>query len=107
MKVLHVPYNIASQISITVRALRGLGVEARGLSRRVSPLQDDAGIETVDWRNTPRGVMRLLRSIRWRVKLAKAMSWADVIHWHWGDTTRKGLDLWLAARFRKPRLVEF
>lgn len=107
MKVLHLPYNIASQISISVRALRSLGIDARGLARKVSPIQDDAGIETVAWIGRPNPVPRLMRGIKWRLKLVRAMAWADVLHWHWGDTTWKGLDLCIAAWLRKPRLVEF
>ena len=30
MKILHIPYNIASQLSITVRALRDCGMVVRG-----------------------------------------------------------------------------
>ena len=107
MKVLHLPYNIASQISITVRALRLAGVDARGLARKVSPIQDDSGIETVEWSGRPRPLSRLARGIRWRVKLIRAMAWADILHWHWGDSTWRGLDLRIAAWLRKPRLVEF
>src|SRR5690242_18223620 len=107
MKVLHLPYNIASQISITVRALRSVGVEARGLARKVSPIQDDSGIETVSWFGRPTPLARLARGIRWRLKLIRAMAWADVLHWHWGDSTWRGIDLRIAAWFGKPRLVEF
>lgn len=107
MKVLHLPHNIASQISITVRALRSIGVEARGLARNVSAIQDDSDIETVPWFGRPAPLPRLLRGIRWRWKLVRAMAWADVLHWHWGDTTWRGLDLRIAARLGKPRLVEF
>jgi len=61
----------------------------------------------MDWFGKPNPAGRLLRGIRWRLKLARAMAWADVIHWHWGDTTWRGMDLRLAARLGKPRLVEF
>lgn len=107
MKILHLPFNIASQISITVRALRALGEEARGLARKISPIQDYSEIETMVWLGKPNPAGRLLRGIRWRLKMARAMAWADVIHWHWGSTTWKGMDLRLAAWLRKPRLVEF
>lgn len=107
MKVLHLPYNIASQISISVRALRAIGVEARGLARKVSPIQEDAGVETVEWFGRPKPVARLLRGLRWRLKLVRAMAWADVLHWHWGDSTWREVDLRIAAALRKPRLIEF
>lgn len=107
MKVIHLPVNIASQISTTVRALRSAGIQARGLARNLSPIQDHTGIETVDWFGQLQPVARLWRGIRWRWKLVRAVAWADIVHWHWGDTTWKGADLRIAARLGKPRLVEF
>ena len=107
MKVIHLPVNISSQVSATVRALRSLGVEARGLVRTFSPIQDPAGIETMDWSRKLNQIARLWRGIRWRWKLLRAVAWADVVHWHWGDSTWKQVDLRLAAKLRKPRLVEF
>jgi hypothetical protein len=107
MKVLHLPVNIASQISISVRALRALGVDARGLVRKTSVTQDYTGIDTVDWFGKPRPISRLLRGIRWRLKMVRAMAWADVLHWHWGDSTWRGIDLRIAAWQKKPRIVEF
>jgi hypothetical protein len=61
----------------------------------------------MDWFGKPNPAGRLLRGIRWRLKMTRAMAWADVLHWHWGDTTWRGMDLRLAAWLRKPRLVEF
>jgi hypothetical protein len=107
MKVIHLPVNISSQISATVRAQRNLGVEARGLARSFSPIQDPAGIETVDWSGKPNGAARLWRGVRWRWKLIRNIAWADVVHWHWGDTTWKQIDLRVAAQLNKPRLIEF
>src|SRR5947207_12132789 len=107
MRILHLPVNISSQISCTVRALRSLGVEAQGLARKSSALQDCADIETIDWTGGLNLISRLIRGVRWRFKLLRRIAWADVIHWHWGDTTWRGLDLRFIAWRRKPRLVEF
>jgi glycosyltransferase involved in cell wall biosynthesis len=107
MKVIHLPVNISSQVSATVRALRSLGVEACGLVRTFSPIQDPAGVETIDWSRKLNQVPRLWRGIRWRWKMVRALAWADVVHWHWGDSTWKQVDLRLAASLGKPRLVEF
>jgi len=84
-------------MSITVRALRQRGVEARGLARLISPLQDYEGVETMVWSGKPNPFARLVRGLRWRIRMVRAMAWADIIHWHWGDTTWRGLDLRLAA----------
>jgi glycosyltransferase involved in cell wall biosynthesis len=107
MKVLHLPVNISSQISCTVRALRSIGVEAHGLVRRSSVIQDSGELECVDWIGGLRPIARLIRGIRWRSKLLRRVNWADVIHWHWGDTTWRGLDLRYIAWRKKPRLIEF
>jgi hypothetical protein len=107
MKVIHLPVNISSQIATTVRALRSLGVEARGLARNFSPIQDHAGVETFDWSGSTNPANRLWRGIRWRWNLVRSLAWADVVHWHWGDSTWKGIDLRIAARLGKPRLIEF
>ncbi len=107
MKVVHLPFNISSQVSTTVRAQRSLGTEARGLVRNISTIQDHAGIEVMDWVGRPNPAARLWRGVRWRWKMTRALAWADVIHWHWGGSTWKGMDLRLAARFGKARLVEF
>lgn len=107
MKVIHLPFNIASQMSVTVRGLRALGVDARGLAKENSKIQDYRGLRTIEWTGRPNPLGRLARGIRWRSKMIRAMAWADVIHWYWGDTTWKELDLKIAAWLRKPRIVEF
>ncbi len=109
MKVLHLPFNAASQISVSVRALRDLGVDARGLAVIGTPIQGDAAVEVlpvVSIRRSPvRGTAAMLA--KWR-KLAAAIAWADVVHWHTGGLALpRGLDLDYTARLRKPRLVEF
>lgn len=107
MRVLHLPNNISSQISVSVRGLRALGVEARGLARQFTAIQNHEGIEVVEWTGRPGPLARLRRSLSWRLKLIRAMQWADVVHWHWGDTTCKGLDLKVAAWLNRPRVVEY
>ena len=107
MKILHLPTNIASQISCSVRALRSIGVDARGLARTSADIQDHHGIEVAEPNDKPNPLSKLARSISWRLKLLRAMAWADVVHWHWGNSTCKGFDLRLAARLGRPRLVEF
>ncbi len=77
------------------------------MARRTSVTQDYSGIETMDWFRKPSPIVRLLRGIRWRLKMVRAMAWADVVHWHWGDSTWRGIDLQIAAWQKKPRIVEF
>ena len=69
MKVIHLPVNVASQVAVTVRAQCALGIEARGLVRRVAPIQDCTGVDSILWGGKPNPVARLIRSIRWRQRL--------------------------------------
>jgi glycosyltransferase involved in cell wall biosynthesis len=109
MKVLHLPTNVASQISASVRALGALGVDARGLVWNNGPYCDprELGLhEGVSLRRSPvRGVAARLR---WWRELRRAVDWADVVHWHSNSRVLPlGLDLHAICASGKPRLVEF
>ena len=110
MRVLHLPYNIASQISVTVRALRDIGVEARGLVLNGIALQDADAVEnyslSLPWRRNP--LRSLGQSFKWLDAFQAAVRWADVVHWHYTVTGVPGdLDLRTIALLKKPRLVQF
>ena len=109
MKVLHLPSNLASQLSITVGALRDVGVEARGLVCSNLFACDAANIEVYDVPSLRRHPLRgALRAAGWMRRVRKAMRWADVIHWHsdWSPVPWD-LEARYAARLEKPRIVEF
>lgn len=109
MKVLHLPYNIASQTSITVRALRDIGIEARGLVLANSLTQGDEGIrafEIVSRRRYP--VRGICQTLSWSNAVLSAIRWADVVHYHFNlSALPKDLDLKYAAFLNKARVVEF
>jgi hypothetical protein len=48
MRVLHLPVNVASQTSITVRALRDIGVDAQGIVINNSAIQGSEGIRNFE-----------------------------------------------------------
>ena len=109
MRVLHLPTNVASQVSVTVRALRRLGIDARGLVWNNALYGDPRELELhegVSLRRRPiRGVAARLR---WRRELHRAVDWADVVHWYSGDRILPlGLDLRTIVAADKPRVVEF
>lgn len=106
MKVLHLPQNIASQISVSVRALRDIGVEARGLVWGNATIQDPAGVRVYNSRR--RYLFHyLVQRTRFVLALRAAIRWADVIHYHWlRPCLRNALDLRWIARSGKPRIVE-
>jgi len=111
MRVLHLGSNIASQMTMSVEALRGIGVEARGLAVRGGNekfTEDSPAVETVpEW--LERG------SVSWFVghgrryyRVLSLIEWADVLHWHFGTTfLRNNFDLWWARFLEKPGVVEF
>jgi hypothetical protein len=109
MKVLHLPVNIASQISATVRALKDIGIDARGLVFNNTDTQDGLGIETykiVSRREHPFSGIK--QSIPFWLAAFKAIRRADVIHWHYSERALPfGLDLRMIARMNKAAIVEF
>ncbi len=109
MKVLHLPINIASQISVTVQALRDLGVEARGLVRNNATIQSTEAIEDFPLTATRRQPARFVgQRMGWLKAYGEAIRWADVVHWHFGlQTLPMELDLRMLERLDKPRVVEF
>lgn len=108
MRVLHLPVNIASQMSVLVSALRDLGIDARGISFESSVLNDQRGIEVIDFSKVPNKFRRKAMQAAAQGAVLRAIAAADVVHWHFhGSTTRFDLDLRLAAALAKARLVQF
>jgi len=109
MRVLHLPSNVASQISVTVRALREIGIDARGLVKHNHPIEDAQGIGTLPSVKDCQYLIRRIfkKSSIWRLTL-DAIKWADVIHWYCtSKVLPMHLDLKYAAFFNKARIVEF
>jgi len=111
VNILHLPYNVASQISVSVRALRAIGVPARGLilagGSRI--IQSPAEIEVLpDAPSLPRSIRWARQHGRRYATLLAAIGWADLLHWHFGYLTlRGGFDLTWARLLRKPGIAEF
>jgi len=109
MRVLHLPMNVASQISITVRALRDIGVDAQGIVINNSIIQESKGVknfQTSSLRSHPfHGVIQKLQLT---YELQAAIRRADVIHWHFNSSVLpKNLDLKFINFLDRPRIVEF
>lgn len=109
MKVLHLPVNIGSQMSITVRGLREIGVDARGLVRNNTLFQDAEGMETFVLESLTKHPIRgRVQRLSWWRAVLKAIRWADVIHWHFRSRALPAsLDLKYIVHLNKPRVVEF
>lgn len=109
MRVLLLPWNTASKVSTTVRALREIGVEARGLARDNTRYQDPTGIEVYERVDPKRHVIRAcILYVSWVRAVLSAVRWADVVHWVFGHRAIMGdLGLKYAAFLDKARLVNF
>jgi hypothetical protein len=111
MRVLHLPVNNGSRTSHTIRALRELGVDARGLVRTRTAIQSPKGLDIIDLGSKlgSRYSPRLLRfGIPWLYNFLKLVHWADIVHWYSGAMALPlGLDLAIIKLWRKPGLVEW
>lgn len=110
MRVLHLPQNIAAQITITVRALRENGVQARGISPRFVIMPNDVvefipDFPKVTAKNAP-SIWATTHLARTK-KVLQAIMWADVVHWHFQPALLMALDLWVAKALKKRVCVEF
>lgn len=106
MRVLHLPNNIASQISISVRALRDIGIEARGLAPKGLITSNDV-IEPLLLPTDTQRVRRLISNMQQRAKILRAIYWSDVVHWHFHWSMAGAMDVKWAKQLRKKRIVEF
>jgi glycosyl transferase family 1 len=109
MRVLMLGANVASQISITVRALRRIGIDAEGVVNQTNPFFSRDGV-----RNLALGLSRMQRLRRgylrtsWSWNVATSIARADLIHWNYGDSIwGDGYDVRLAHLLRRPAAVEF
>lgn len=111
MKVLHLPYNIASFLTIAVKSLNKLeDVEARGLVLAdPSKLHDYDGVKLIPWMDEQRYSLKwFINSIKRYYFFLKWVLWADIVHWYWDDKVlSNGLALKVIQWTKKPALVEF
>ena len=101
--------NAASQMSITVRALRRIGVDAEGLVTGGNQIFSDDGLRDLTHSLSRRERLRvgyLETSLTYSV--LSAIARADVVHWNYGlPVLPRGLDLRFAGLLRRPAVVEF
>ncbi len=110
MKILFIPFNIASKASITIDALNKIeGVEARGLFLG-SDIRQTVG-ENVTRLEPATFIHNPAKWVSHQAKKAyhfrKMIRWADVIHWIWDSAYSMQLDLKYAAFLKKPGIIEW
>jgi len=95
-------------VSVTVEALRDIGVDARGLIFPPQVTESAAGLEIMPVAPRLRPLEGLSAiSRRWKM-IVEAIHWSDMVHWHFGRPLAPGaLDLFLVKMLTKGRLVEF
>lgn len=108
MRVLHLPVNIASQASITVRALRDIGLDANGLVLGNSSIQDANSVQVLPVVSRRKPIDWVAAKIRMVKIVLREIYRSDVIHWHFGLPALPGaIDLKWASCLGKPGIVEF
>lgn len=109
MRVLHLPANTATQASVAVRALRGVGVEARGIVLSNHQYCSSAGLLNYIRRGIRRHpISGVAHTLRYWSAVLRHILWADVVHWYGpSSTVYRDIDLKLLAFLGKPRIVEF
>lgn len=108
MRVLLLPQNIASQISLAVRALNEIGVDATGLaSRGVITSNEDIRELPLPEAGRRRGWSRAMRYAAKTAIVLQSIHRADVVHWHYEPALRGGADVAAASIAGKSRLIEF
>lgn len=107
MRVLHLPVNIASLPSHTVRGLRQIGVEARGLVFGDMRYQSTVGLKAIH-HDTCRSLAWLYRRLLFTGYVLRWSQWAEVLHWYFGAPALPwGLDLALMRVLNKAGVVEW
>ena len=107
MRVLHLPQNIASLPSHSVRYLRQIGVDASGLIFANTAVQSTAGIKVFATAGrSSQG--KYLDQFAWFLQMARLAARVDVIHWYYGrPILPHGFDLAWIKLLNKPALVEW
>ena len=109
MKVLHLPHNVGSKITLTVSALRKLGADARGIA--INNRLDHAGedVHVFNPKNfsyfDPRKYFEYSSAKRC---LNESIAWADIVHWYYEPVilrTARFIDL--VHRLNKPAVIEW
>ena len=110
MKILFLPYNIASIASFTVDGLNKVdGIEAKGIiiSTHRFQYQGDNIITLPVISTKKKPLQWLVSKLRFEFEVIKWILWADVIHYIWSPVYNNNRDIYLAYKLKKKIFVEF
>jgi hypothetical protein len=111
MKILLLPFDIASKGPITLDALNKIdGIEARGIfingnDSRTARSRHAHHLRWYSYRKNP--VKWLITYFGKSHKIRSLIKWADVLHWIWDSGFAGSWDLKLASQLKKPGIIEW
>lgn len=107
MKVLLLPANVASDLSHKVRALKTLGVEARGLAFGGHATQTTTGVKLFSPNKNHFFNIRF-KQLQFFARMVEWIKWADVLHWIWDfGSVPFRFDKQLVKWFDKPGVIQW
>ena len=110
LKVLFLPYNIASKASTAIDALNRIeGIQAKGLFLGGSSNQTIGSnvtrLDPVPFGSNP--LKWISHQVTKAHQFERLIRWADVVHWIWDSAFAGQLDLRYAAWLKKPGIIEW
>jgi glycosyltransferase involved in cell wall biosynthesis len=111
MKVLFLPFNIASMQAITAEALNNIdGVQAKSISCKANKYNsvNDSVIYIPEYsfkKSSP--VLSLIKYLKYRKEMKKWIKWADVLHYVWGPAFTNASDVKFAVALNKAIFIEW
>ncbi len=110
MKILLLPFNIASKGALTVDALNRIeGVEAKGIfvnnNSKVASSEFARHFKSYSYKKNP--IAWYFTFIKKSKHISRMIKWADVLHWIWDSSFLSQKDLELARVLNKPGIIEW
>jgi glycosyltransferase involved in cell wall biosynthesis len=108
MKVLHLPYNVASLASTSVQILNKYGVEAKGIVIAANVVTTTDSLISKPPYIRKKNYAGIKQRIEYINDFYKLIKWADVLHWYWNEAVLPfSLDFKFKKFFNKPGVVEW
>lgn len=111
MRILFLPFDIASKGAITLNALNKIeGIEAKGFFVNENNSFTAKSIHAKYFKNIPaksNPLKWLAVYLQKSYEVQKLIRWADVVHWIWDSAFEGEWDLRLAGLLKKPGIIEW
>lgn len=110
MKILVLPFNIASKGALTVDALNKIdGIEAKGVfvNKNMKVATSDFARHFESYSISKHPIQWISTFFRKSYHIHRMIKWADILHWIWDSSFSTPWDLRLAKRLKKPGIIEW